>query len=357
MATLFTDFLTALGVRHTEAWSDRQFWNMPFQSLFGLAKLLQSYGIETAGVECADKAAALAGLPRPFIADTPRGLVIVTGSDGSMVSYLTQGRGETIATPDFLQAWNGIALLARRTARAGEPGYGAHRRVELADILKGWLLKALPLALWIYLMVANSLASSWTAWVISALDMAGLLLSWMLVEKSLGIKNAKADAVCSVLEEGGCDSIAKSAAASFMGIVKWSEVGLAYFSVSLAAFLVFPEATRPWLALINACCLPYTLWSIGYQKFVARTWCTLCVSVQACLWALFAFYLAGGWWTGGSWTPGWGLWVLVGCYVLALVAINAFDRGLSRLLHPQSRLVNPVEDASANSDTAGNQRR
>lgn len=44
--TIFSDFLTQLGVRHTADYSDREFENMPFKSLFGLSKLLERYGIE-----------------------------------------------------------------------------------------------------------------------------------------------------------------------------------------------------------------------------------------------------------------------------------------------------------------------
>ena len=69
---------------------------------------------------------------------------------------------------------------------------------------------------------------------------------------------------------------------------------MTYFSVSLSVLMLFPEYTG-YLALYNLCCLPFTCWSIWYQKFRAHHWCTLCVSVQATLWCLFFCYLGGGW--------------------------------------------------------------
>lgn len=48
--TIFSDFLSELDVPHTQCYSDREFCTMPFQSLFGLKKLLQSYGVESEGV-------------------------------------------------------------------------------------------------------------------------------------------------------------------------------------------------------------------------------------------------------------------------------------------------------------------
>ncbi len=64
--------------------------------------------------------------------------------------------------------------------------------------------------------------------------------------------------------------------------------------MSLSCLLVFPQWIG-YLALCNLLCLPFTFWSIWYQKFRARVWCTLCVSVQCSLWLLFFCYLAGGW--------------------------------------------------------------
>ena len=172
-------------------------------------------------------------------------------------------------------------------------------------------------------MWADGLYCHVAAWVVMIFDIAGLWFSWSLVQKSLGIHTAAANAVCSAIEEGGCDEIAQSEASSFMGIVKWSEVGLAYFSVSLMAMLLFPQ-TLPALAAINILCLPYTVWSISYQKFVAKTWCTLCVCVQCTLWLLFVAYLIGGW-TKQVFPLGWDF-VILGCvYGVVLLAINRFD--------------------------------
>ncbi len=47
--TIFTDFLTELEVPHTREYSDKQFENMPFKSLFGLSKLLGQYPVYHTG--------------------------------------------------------------------------------------------------------------------------------------------------------------------------------------------------------------------------------------------------------------------------------------------------------------------
>lgn len=102
--------------------------------------------------------------------------------------------------------------------------------------------------------------------------------------------------------------------------------------------LLIPQ-TLPVLAAINILCLPYTVWSISYQKFKAKVWCTLCVCVQATLWALFATYLLGGWTyqilplTDNFWID---FLVLGCCYVVALLGINWLDESIIKYLKTNS---------------------
>lgn len=336
MASLFSDFLGSLGVRHTEEYSDRRFREMPFQSMFGLVNLLKEYGIGAVGmrVDEGEKHMVLPLLPRPFLADTADGFVIVTEVSDGNVSYISQQKQFCVPVGEMAEGWNGIALAASCDATSIEPEYYRHHVAEISKGVKRWGLRILLVMLSVFAMVASGLSHQWAAWLIAALDCAGLWLSWMLVQKSLGLRNKTADAVCSALEEGGCDEIAQSEASSFMGIFKWSEVGMAYFSVSLLALLIFPSSL-PALAAVNILCLPYTIWSITYQKFVAKAWCTMCVGVQATLWLLFAAYLLAG--ATASIFPlsahsVLAAAVLVCCYVTALLGLNQIDDGLAKYL-------------------------
>lgn len=337
MASLFSDFLTALGVRHTEKYSDKRFAEMPFHTMFGLSSLLKEYGVSCAGVTVPSesKARAMSMLPIPFLADTPDGFAIVTKISGRNVTYQTQHRFFTAPVEELASGWNGIALLASASSASIEPEYRMHRMGEIGDRIKGWVLGLLAVCLLAYAMYVSGLYSHWAGWALLAIDLIGIWLSSMLVQKSLGFRTRAADAVCSVLEEGGCDEIARSEAASFMGIFKWSEVGLAYFTVSLAAMLLFPS-TLPALAAINILCLPYTLWSIWYQRFKAKTWCTLCVSVQCALWLLFGVYMLGGFTGRISAQPTFftGFIVLGCCYVAVMLGLNRIDSLIVKHIKP-----------------------
>ncbi|MCM1451424.1 MAG: hypothetical protein NC102_04140 [Clostridium sp.] len=328
MSSLFSDYLTALGVRHTETYSDKRFAEMPFSTMYGLSALLREYGVGSTGVKIPEegKAEALTRLPKPFLADTPRGFAIVTHVGGGNAVYQTQHRFFTASVEELAAAWNGIALIASSTKESAEPDYGKHCFGEIANSAKQWVLAVLAAAMLGFGMYASGLYAHPAAWALLVFDCMGIVFSWMLVLKSLGFRTHAMDAVCSVLQEGGCDVIARSEASSFMGIFKWSEVGMAYFSVSLLVMLCFPS-TLPALALINILCLPYTAWSIWYQKFKAKAWCTLCVSVQCTLWLLFFAYLLGGYTKAISFDAEFTVeFIVLGCcYALVMLGLNKFD--------------------------------
>ena len=291
--TLVTDLLTVLKVPFTKDYTKQRFETMPFKTLFGVSQLLKEYGVESKGYQLKDKS-ELTKLPVPFIAQTQGGLVIVTKVNNDSMAYLTQGVAETIPVSEFTEISTGVVLLPSVQNGAREPDYNKHLTTVIINTSKKVLLWVLAGVLSAYLIVIHDLWHYWSFWGLLAVDCFGIWLTYMLVQKSLSIKSHVADKVCGVLQEGGCDSILKTNASSFFGIFSWSEVGFTYFGVSLLAMLISP-ATIHWLSLINICCLPFTIWSISYQKFVAKHWCTLCVCVQASLWLQFICYLLGGW--------------------------------------------------------------
>lgn len=291
--TLAADFLTELKVPFTKDYTKQRFEGMPFKTLFGLTQLLKEYGVATTGYQFQDKESIL-DVATPFLAQTDGGMIIITRMDDRQVSYLTQGVAETMTTGEFMKVWTGMILVADVAPGAREPDYAKHRRTVFFNDAKKVLLWTLGGLLLAYLFVFNGLWRYWSVWGLTAVDIFGIWLTYMLVQKSLSIKSKVADKVCGVLQEGGCDSILKTDASSFFGIFSWSEVGFTYFGVSLLATLIAPQ-TIHWLSLINICCLPFTMWSIWYQKFRAKHWCTLCVCVQLSLWLQFICYFFGHW--------------------------------------------------------------
>lgn len=317
--SLFSDFLAQLGVPHTVDYSDGRFAGMSFKSLFGLSKLLEEYGVPNEGVRISDKS-EIRKLGVPFLAQTPEGFVIVTAVGDDRVSYITQGVAETVPYNSFVDAWTGVALLAYPDADAGEPDYRAHADIDMVKRSKVWVLWGCVAALFLYLFISNGIYRHVSTVILTLLNIAGLGATYLLLLKSQKVHSRFADRVCGVVEEGGCDDVLETKASSFFGIFSWSEVGFAYFSVSLLALLVFPD-DMGYLGAINICCLPFSFWSVWYQKTRAKAWCTLCLSVQAILWLSFACYLAGDW-LHGIFPLRMPFFVTGVCYVTVLLALN-----------------------------------
>ena len=107
------------------------------------------------------------------------------------------------------------------------------------------------------------------------------------------IQSNYADKICLLFSKGDCNNVLESNAAKLFGIFGWSEIGLGYFTANVLLLLFFQQTVH-LLALINIFALPYSFWSVWYQKVKAKQWCTLCLIVQVLLWAIFISNLLFG---------------------------------------------------------------
>lgn len=73
--SIITDYPASLGVPYTDDYAAEQFASMPFQTVFGLTRLLEKHGVKSEGYHLEDKR-EIRKITPPFIARTPRGLVI-----------------------------------------------------------------------------------------------------------------------------------------------------------------------------------------------------------------------------------------------------------------------------------------
>lgn len=321
--SFFSALLSVLGVKHTPGYSDARFASMPFRTLFGLTGLLKEYGVGSTGVRLNDKS-QISLLTPPFVVPVDHSVVIVTDMSGGDITYQSVRTAETMPVSDFVKAWDGTALLLSADADSAEPGYSSHVLAGVMTRLRNWGMWLAAAVILIWLLVSGDFFTRPSLLLTALFDIGGLALSFLLVQKTLGIHTAAGEKVCNVLAPGGCDTISRSDASSFLGIFHWSEVGLVYFGVSLLALLAFPS-TAPWLAWINVLALPYTVWSISYQYFKAHTWCTMCVGVQITLWVTFLCYLCGGWLSPDIfvWRPQ--IILLLLAYGLAMTVTNRLD--------------------------------
>ena len=317
--TIFADFLTALNIKHTLNYSNQQFKNMSFKSLFGLSELLDSYKIPNAGwkIPSADD---ITGIKPPFISMRNNVFEVVTAVTDENITIISNGVKTNVSTDDYKKEWDKIILTAKPGPESIEPDYEKHKLLDFASVALDWIMTGAFLAVIAYLYITRHLYNNAALTVLCIVDLVGIAITCMLMLKSVNVHLKVADNVCGILQEGGCDKILALNASKFFGLFGWAEVGFGYFIVSTGVLLLFPSYVH-YLALANLCCLPFTCWSIWYQKFRAKHWCTLCVITQGLLWCQFICYLCGGFEKDFNlcrWEP----WILLMSYVSVVLILN-----------------------------------
>lgn len=329
ISTIFTRFLAELEVPHTADYSDVRFRQMSFKSWFGLQHLLSEYNVPSEGF-CLNDKSEIDKLTAPFLAEMVEGpIVIVKGVSPEGVTFDSYGSVRTIAMKEFLDAWTGNVFIAHPSGVSREPDYSGHHMTEIISRMSKYAMAAAAIVVFVYFFVTRGVYEHFSTIFLMVLNCVGLYLSYMLLQKTLHIHTKTNDRVCGVMERGGCDEIMSMKVSKLFGVFSWSEVGFGYFGVSLITLLVFPHLW-PSLALCNLCCLPYTLWSIWYQRFRAGHWCTLCVGVQGTLWLLFFGYLSGGM-LKEAFPLNPHVFILLAVYVFTVLFLNMIIRTLKNL--------------------------
>lgn len=322
MDEVLQSVLSRLGVNYTAAWLRREVGSAPFAgSMFGLGTILTKYKLDWKCLRFDDKS-ELRTVGSPCVIFF-RGefATITSGSDRGVTLLTAGGKTGSMAWEELFREWDGVAMVVAATAESGEPDFGAHRAAGRARGFKRAALAALILVAAVIGVVVNRAAMTAALWCAIAVNLAGAGVALMLLQKELHIPNRFADRLCGLVRESRCENVTSSEGATLLGLVKLSEVGMAFFGVNLAALVFAPQAAF-YLAVAAACVLPFSFWSVWYQKFRARSWCVLCLITLALMWVQAAVYLIGG--VYGWPVPSWFAAALLLCaYGITVLVLNA----------------------------------
>ena len=315
----FSAFLKLLKVKHTKSFSDQYFNEHPRKNnLYGLSKMLSDYGIRNAATRIEDKENDLFNLECPFVAYAGGEFVVVekvsptpalpqregeteeSGAEGVSVHFIRKGKRLIAPIAQFIQSWSGVILLAETSPDSIEPDYTEHRKRDWLIIAQKSIL-ALACILLLGIAYINNLFSpsllgragerlSLCFSLLLFVNFIGIYICYLLVLKQLHIQSRYADKICTLFSQSDCNNVLESDAAKLWGIFGWSEIGMGYFAANTVMLLFLPHLF-PYIVLINILSLPFTVWSVWYQKVKARQWCPLCLIVQGLLWAIFIINL------------------------------------------------------------------
>jgi len=312
----FVTLISLLGVRFTESFSDKYFNEHPHKyNLYGLHNMLSDYKIPNAATKIEDKENDIFDIELPFVAHFGGDFVVVYKVESDKVHFIRNGKSLAIPVSQFIQMWSGIILVTKTSPDSGEPDYKEHRNKDILIYIQQ-LIIAIATLLILVIAYINNIYNCPTPHIILseieeshinpvfpysvlgftlllAINLTGVFICYLLVLKQLHIQSRYADKICSLFNKSDCNNVLESDAAKLWGIFGWSEIGLGYFVANIIVLLFFPQLNA-YLAIINILTLPFTVWSIWYQKAKAHHWCPLCLIVQILLWIIFLSNLRFG---------------------------------------------------------------
>lgn len=292
-SNIFISFLKLLKVKHTNSFSNQFFNEHPHKyNLFGLSSMLSDYGIENIGLKISN-IDDLCLIETPFIAHIKDDFVITEKILDNEIQFIQGNNNIKISKDEFSKIWTGNVLIAERNLNSIEPEYNKHRKTQIFRYLEKISLLFIVSFLFLISFISNKSYIDFGVILLLLLNSIGIYIGYLLVIKQLNIHSNYGDRLCSLFKHSDCNNILESDAAKLFGFFSWSEIGLSYF-VTNVLFICFFPSYIPYLAFINILCLPYSFWSIWYQKFKAKQWCPLCLIIIALLWVLFTINLLFG---------------------------------------------------------------
>ncbi|KAF5039023.1 Vitamin K epoxide reductase family protein [anaerobic digester metagenome] len=290
---IFISFLDSLKVKYTRFFSNQFFNEHPHKyNLFGLSSMLSDYGIENVGLKISN-IDDLCLIETPFIAHIKDDFVIIEKILENEICFSQRNKSTKISLEEFSKIWTGNILVAEPDKDSIEPEYKKHYRIQFFKYLQKTSILLIVFFLLFISFIQNKSCFYLGLVLLLLINLIGVCIGYLLVLKQLNIQSNYGDKICSLFKHSDCNNILESDAAKLFGVFSWSEIGLGYF-IANTLFICFFPSYIPYLALINILCLPYTFWSIWYQKFKTRQWCPLCLIVIALLWILFVINLIFG---------------------------------------------------------------
>lgn len=279
---LFTVLLKRLHIRHTIEYSAKLYEEHPYRNtLYGLSSLLSKYHITNQGLRITDKS-SVTKLPCPCIAQFSNDFVLVTKITSTHVEYEWNENHLSSSLDEFKEKWSGVILAILPDSDSVEPDYEEHRQ-------KAWLNRGKHLLLIAACCTMVGIAGwqnheqlKWWKLPLFVLYIAGAYVSYLLLLHQLHVSNKTAQKMCSLLKKSSCTDVLDTPAARLLGVVSWSEIGFGYFFTGALSMLVIPDSLLQQM-MLAVCALPFTFWSVWYQRKQAHQWCTLCLVVQIIL--------------------------------------------------------------------------
>jgi len=223
--------------------------------------------------------------------------VVVDSISQDKVTFSDVERGmkwKTIPIEEFEKIWTGVVLIVAPLKNAGEENYRMSFKKEIMNkiiIYLGALIVLTVFAIAYYrLMQLSSIIGDYPL-IYYILEIIGTAICILLLKYELDKDSSIVKKACSIGRQKNCNTILESKASKIAGLSSWSEIGFGYFMGGLL-LLIFSNINASHLVFLALLSLPsiiYVFFSLYYQKFIAKEWCNLCLSIQVIILLQFTF--------------------------------------------------------------------
>ncbi|MGI4738437.1 MAG: vitamin K epoxide reductase family protein [Janthinobacterium lividum] len=241
-----------------------------YPSIISIADVLEPMGIECIATK--QNLINANDIPYPCLIHT-------LGNGGSFV--FVKDEAEYLSTKNNIKNKSGITVKLKfdKVRKEERKDYIEYK---FASSLKSILISLLIIGAICLVFTANSTLEI----LFLLLSISGVGVGIALIFKDLGMKYAGLENFCSTESGDGCDKILKSSGSLLFGVIRLSEVVLSYFLLQLILICCVLYTQHAELLLlskfISFCALLAIPYSI-YSQAVLRSWCKLCMIVNALL--------------------------------------------------------------------------
>jgi len=261
-----------------------------YPSLHAVTGVLDHFNIDNLALDIPKNKETLAQLPKSFLAqmNTDHGQEFSVASNNDLQYTLLNGdnKKKVVGIDSFLNQFGGIIIAVEKTEMVEETK--AH-----SNFYRNTLIGAFFVLVFGLLILSKPSVLSTLFFVISLL---GIFIGLTLKKQEQGVETTLGKAFCSGTSEfKDCNAVFSSKGAQVFGYFKLSDLSFIYFTgLTLSVFLLMlfgENLSFPYLVSFIA--FPITLYSIYYQYVVLKSWCLLCLSVVALIWAQVALSIFG----------------------------------------------------------------
>jgi len=194
---------------------------------------------------------------------------------------------EYIEKKIFLDKWSTVTLSIKKAS----PSKRNNLKYELKNIKWEWIF----IFFFCLLLLFRLFVYGKQYLLLLLINLLGIFVVSFIVSHELNIKNKILDEVCKKKKQLDCDAVLTSSVSKIFGTISLGDIGIVYYLGGFLYCLFLPLINAPQNYLLtiyylSICTLPYTFFSLYYQKFKVKKWCPFCIATIFLLWIIFFCY-------------------------------------------------------------------